>query len=241
MVKPHAAGLVSTTSRQPTVDACHSWVSRPSGFEYVEICGGFQRSHPRTSATYGRFVRRDAEIRFGRRDETGAVQRGMRPPRPADPRRSALMSRVRQRGTDAELVVASTLRRLGVPYRRNVVSLPGSPDLANRKRKFAAFVNGCFWHHHRACRRATVPKTNEIFWREKFSANRARDARSIRALRQGGFLVILVWECETENEDALTERLLRLLGPDSVGRGNGQVMSGGRSCGQKCGTTKTNS
>jgi DNA mismatch endonuclease (patch repair protein) len=135
----------------------------------------------------------------------------MRPPKPADPRRSALMSRVRQRGTEAELAVAAALRRLGIRYRLNVASLPGSPDFSNRKRKLAAFVNGCFWHHHRGCKRATVPKTNEAFWQEKFRANRARDARSIRELRRHGFHVFLVWECETDDEAGLTTRLQRIL------------------------------
>jgi DNA mismatch endonuclease (patch repair protein) len=135
----------------------------------------------------------------------------MRPPRPADPKRSALMSRVRQRGTEAELVVAAALRRLGVSYRLNVPALPGSPDFSNRRRKLAAFVNGCFWHHHRGCKRATIPKTNEGYWLEKFCANRSRDARSIRALRRDGFRVLVVWECETFDENQLIARLKRQL------------------------------
>jgi DNA mismatch endonuclease, patch repair protein len=123
----------------------------------------------------------------------------MRPPKPADPKRSALMSRVRQRGTDAELAVAVTLRRLGISYRRNVACLPGSPDFANRTRNWAIFVHGCFWHRHTGCKRATVPKTNEAFWREKFANNRVRDARAIRRLRHLGFRVCLIWQCQTEN------------------------------------------
>jgi DNA mismatch endonuclease (patch repair protein) len=121
------------------------------------------------------------------------------------------MSRVRQRGTEAELAVAAALRRLRIRYRLNVTSLPGSPDFSNRRRKLAAFVNGCFWHHHRGCKRATVPKTNEVYWLEKFRANRARDARSIRALRRDGFRVFLVWECETFDEANLIARLQRHL------------------------------
>src|SRR5215469_18335167 len=131
----------------------------------------------------------------------------MRPPKPADPRRSALMSRVRQRGTEAELAVAAALRQLGVSYRLNVTSLPGSPDFANRKMKWAIFVHGCFWHRHTGCKRATVPKTNEDFWRDKFSTNRLRDAHAIRELRRLGFRVSLIWECQTENPDWLATRL----------------------------------
>ena len=133
----------------------------------------------------------------------------MRPPKPADPRRSALMSRVRQRGTEAELAVAAVLRQLGVGYRLNVTSLPGSPDFANRKMKWAIFVHGCFWHRHTGCKRATLPKTNQDFWRDKFLANRVRDARAIRTLRSLGFKVSLVWECQTEDSTRLLVRLTK--------------------------------
>lgn len=135
----------------------------------------------------------------------------MKAPKPRDPKRSALMSRVRQRGTAAELAVAVVLRNLGHAYRLNVRSLPGSPDFANYKRKWAVFVNGCFWHNHTACRRATVPKTNKIFWRKKFSNNRQRDAKAVRSLRRAGFRVALIWECEAEDNVVLIRRLQRCL------------------------------
>jgi DNA mismatch endonuclease (patch repair protein) len=134
----------------------------------------------------------------------------MRPPKPADPRRRALMSRVRQRGTDAELAVATALRQLGVTYRLNVISLPGSPDFANRTGKWAIFVHGCFWHQHTGCKRATVPKTNTDFWHDKFLTNRGRDARAIRELRRLGYSVVVVWECEVANVDRLSQRLQRV-------------------------------
>jgi DNA mismatch endonuclease Vsr len=111
---------------------------------------------------------------------------------------SARMARIRQRGTKIETLVATELRRLGLHYRKNVKRLPGSPDFANRSRRWAVFVNGCFWHHHTGCVRATVPKSNVAFWEEKFEANRRRDARAIRRLRREGYRVVLIWECETE-------------------------------------------
>lgn len=118
-----------------------------------------------------------------------------RPVLPTDPVRSALMKRVRQKRTTAEERVAAVLRELGVRYRRNVRTLPGSPDFANKKRGWAIFVMGCFWHHHTNCPRATVPKRNREFWERKFRDNRKRDAAKVRALRARGFRVILVWEC----------------------------------------------
>jgi DNA mismatch endonuclease Vsr len=109
---------------------------------------------------------------------------------------SARMSVVRQVNTGIESSVAAVLRGGGIFYRRNVKSLPGSPDFANKSKRWAVFVNGCFWHHHSGCPRATIPRSNVAFWTEKFKANRTRDARAIRALRQEGYQVVIVWECE---------------------------------------------
>ena len=127
-----------------------------------------------------------------------------------DPARSALMRRVRRSGTPAELIVARACCALGISYRRNVRSLPGSPDLANKSRRWAVFVNGCFWHHHTGCARATIPKRNREFWSEKFRANRRRDAVKIRQLRADGYTVILIWECEVDDEARLRERLTQI-------------------------------
>ena len=141
-------------------------------------------------------------------DEPSAVSRRGRPP-PATPERGALLARVRRTKTAAEEEVARLLRARGLHYRRNVRGLPGSPDFANRTRGWAIFVNGCFWHHHRGCTRATVPKNNRAFWVEKFAANRKRDAAKIRRLRALGLRVLVIWECEL---DRCADRLARLPG-----------------------------
>ena len=120
-------------------------------------------------------------------------------PIPLSPERSALLARVKQKKTRPEEIVARRLRALGIAYRRNVRTLPGSPDFANRSKGWVIFVNGCFWHHHTGCRRATVPKNNHDFWVEKFAANRRRDAAKVRALRSLGLRVLIVWECEAED------------------------------------------
>lgn len=129
---------------------------------------------------------------------------------PTDEARSALMKRVRRSGTSGELAVAEACRSLGLFYRRNVKSLPGSPDLANKSKRWAVFVNGCYWHRHTGCQRATIPNRNNDFWVEKFRSNRKRDARKIRALRSLGYRVVLVWECQTADQELLRSRLCRL-------------------------------
>ncbi|MBU3890267.1 DNA mismatch endonuclease Vsr [Methylosinus sporium] len=136
----------------------------------------------------------------------------MRTPPASDPARSALMKRVRQARTGAEEAVAAALRLAGLHYRRNAKGLPGAPDFANRSRRWALFVNGCFWHHHKNCRRGTIPKQNNAFWLEKFAANRARDARKAKALRALGFRVAILWECEALDPPRLKARVARLAG-----------------------------
>ncbi len=126
-----------------------------------------------------------------------------------DPARRALMQRVRQRGTPAEREVARVCRELGLHYRLNVKSLPGSPDLANKSHRWAIFVHGCFWHRHPGCHKATMPKRNAQFWRSKFKANRRRDAAKIDALRADGFDVLVVWECEVADRKQLRSRIQR--------------------------------
>lgn len=107
---------------------------------------------------------------------------------------------MRQAGTLAELEVRRVLSSMGVRYRVNVNSLPGSPDVANIRRQFAVFVHGCFWHRHPGCRYATTPKTNRAFWADKFAANVSRDRRAKKALERRGFHVVVVWECEARSQ-----------------------------------------
>jgi DNA mismatch endonuclease (patch repair protein) len=135
-------------------------------------------------------------------------------PTTPDAARSALMGRVRQRGTKPEIEVAVTLRALGARYRLNVRSLPGSPDFANKSNKWAVFVHGCFWHRHRGCHRATTPTNNRDFWLDKFAANRRRDARSIRALRAMGYRVAIIWECRATSSAERLSKILEARRPD---------------------------
>lgn len=123
---------------------------------------------------------------------------------------SRRMAGVRQSGTKAELLVRVAARKLGLRYRTVNKDLPGSPDLANRSRHWAVFVHGCFWHRHPDCSRATTPKRNREFWVAKFEANLRRDRASLEQLEQLGFGVVVVWECEAEDE-ATTQRKLSVL------------------------------
>jgi DNA mismatch endonuclease, patch repair protein len=98
---------------------------------------------------------------------------------------------------------------MGHRFRVHNRGLPGSPDIANRSRKWVVFVHGCFWHRHAGCSRATTPRRNRDFWLAKFDANLARDERSVKALRLRGWKVVTIWECEVST--ARGRRKMRLI------------------------------
>lgn len=134
-------------------------------------------------------------------------------PKARDEATSLRLGSQKQAGTRSERFVGSVLTSLGVRYRKNARNLPGSPDFANATRRWAIFVNGCFWHHHRHCKRATIPHNNREFWEAKFERNRARDAEAVCALRKRGYKVLIVWECQ---EKSLGARLRKIFEPRGI-------------------------
>ncbi|WP_425491844.1 very short patch repair endonuclease [Luteimonas saliphila] len=125
--------------------------------------------------------------------------------------RSEHMGRVRRSGTAAELNVREALRALGIRFTVENGGLLGSPDIANRTRRFVIFVHGCYWHRHPGCARATIPSRNSEFWQAKFDANVRRDRRVARLLRRDGYKVITIWECKTRDPGVLARRLKQAL------------------------------
>lgn len=130
-------------------------------------------------------------------------------------KRSAIMALVRSRRTRPEIEVARLLRKLKIRFRRNVAGLPGTPDFVLPDLQVALFVNGCFWHGHVGCRKATVPHSNRVFWRRKIEANVRRDLATNRKLRQRRFKILTHWTCATEAK--LTLKLRQLHRPRARG------------------------
>lgn len=127
-------------------------------------------------------------------------------------RRSWNMSRIRGRDTRPELLVRSILHSKGYRFRLQRADLPGRPDIVLPRYRTVVFVNGCFWHHHRGCRYAYVPKSRRDFWAAKFAQNVRRDLEVKRLLRKAGWKVIVVWECQTADPQRLAVRLSNTLG-----------------------------
>jgi DNA mismatch endonuclease (patch repair protein) len=124
--------------------------------------------------------------------------------------RSRNMARIRGRNTLPELKIRSMLHRLGYRYRLHRKSLPGTPDLVFPGRKSVIFIDGCFWHGH-ACKRAALPSSNRAFWKEKIGKNKARDRRTRKELTRRGWRVLVIFQCETKEEEVLRKRLVEFL------------------------------
>lgn len=120
--------------------------------------------------------------------------------------RSAVMSRIKGKGTKLELAVAELMADAGLQWEEHCKDLPGRPDFVLRPSKIAIFVDGDFWHGWR------FPlwrlKLSE-HWERKIEGNMRRDARNFRALRRSGWKVIRLWEHQVRNSpDHCLERIL---------------------------------
>lgn len=113
--------------------------------------------------------------------------------------RSRNMSHIRSTNTKPEEKVRKHLFSRGFRYRKNVRKLPGCPDIVLPKYHTVIFVNGCFWHKH-DCPRFVWPSSNEDYWIPKITRNVERDLKNHRILREQGWRVVVVWECELKEK-----------------------------------------
>lgn len=111
-------------------------------------------------------------------------------------KRSWNMSRIKGKDTKIEVKVRKYLFSKGYRFRKNDKRYPGKPDIVLPKYHVAIFVHGCFWHRHEGCKDATTPKTRTEFWLEKFDKNVKNDQIKQEKLRELGWKVIVIWECE---------------------------------------------
>jgi len=122
------------------------------------------------------------------------------------------MASIRSKNTRPELVVRRMLHALGFRFRLHRSDLPGTPDIVFPSKKKVVFVHGCFWHRHSCDWGRKVPPGKPEYWKAKFARNVTRDTRDVRALEAVfGWTVLIIWECEVKNPDALRARLLGFL------------------------------
>ena len=117
------------------------------------------------------------------------------------------MRGVKSKNTKPEVLVRSLLHSMGYRFRLHRRDLPGKPDICLPKYKTVIQVHGCFWHQHNGCKEGRIPESNKEFWENKFNKNIERDNKNIKALKELGWNVLVLWECETKDPSILEKRL----------------------------------
>ncbi|MBK8970941.1 MAG: DNA mismatch endonuclease Vsr [Hahellaceae bacterium] len=118
--------------------------------------------------------------------------------------RSRNMSAISGKDTKPELKVRRMLHAKGFRFRLRNRHLPGNPDIVLPKYKAVIFVNGCFWHLH-SCPLFHWPAARSDWWREKLTANKARDEKNLYLLQALGWRVAVIWECSLKGRRRLSD------------------------------------
>ncbi len=129
-------------------------------------------------------------------------------------RRSSNMRAIKSKNTHPEMVVRKIVHAMGYRFRLYRKDLPGKPDLTFALRRKVIFIHGCFWHQHNQsqCRRGSIPKSNSDYWIPKLARNVRRDCENEQKLVLAGWRVMVVWECEIQNDmNQLREKLVKFL------------------------------
>lgn len=119
------------------------------------------------------------------------------------------MRAIRSKDTAPELAVRRLAHSMGYRFRLHRKDLPGKPDLTFPKRRKVIFVHGCFWHQHalERCLDGRRPKSNTGYWDAKLTRNTDRDASNQAMLKDLGWKILVLWECEITRAEDLQDKL----------------------------------
>jgi DNA mismatch endonuclease (patch repair protein) len=126
--------------------------------------------------------------------------------------RSANMARIRSKDTHPELVLRSLIHGLGYRFRLHRKDLPGKPDIVFPGRRKIIFAHGCFWHQHPGCPEGRVPGSRLEYWAPKLTKNQSRDAANQSHLKDEGWDLLVIWECELKDISAVKRKVRDFLG-----------------------------
>ena len=107
--------------------------------------------------------------------------------------RHNIMSHIKSNNTSIEILLRKALWREGIRYRKNLKTLPGTPDIAITKYKIAIFCDGEFWHGKNWDTKKSSIKTNSNFWITKIERNIMRDNKNEKKLANMGWVVLRFW------------------------------------------------
>jgi DNA mismatch endonuclease, patch repair protein len=120
------------------------------------------------------------------------------------------MSQIKGKNTMPEISVRKFLFKSGLRYKLHDSKLPGTPDIVLPKYKTVIFVNGCFWHGHKGCKKFVIPKTRTDFWLSKIQTNISNEKKNVVLLNKKGWKVLTVWECQLKKQETFYKILQRI-------------------------------
>ncbi len=127
------------------------------------------------------------------------------------------MQRIRKKDSKPEMTVRRMLHGMGYRYRLHDKRLPGNPDIVLPRHRMVILVHGCFWHRHDCPDGRKLPRSRPEYWKPKLERNRLRDEVNAGRLREMGWNVLVVWECEIRKSAELPAILTNYLrSPDCV-------------------------
>ncbi len=112
-----------------------------------------------------------------------------------------IMSSIKQKDTEPELLLRKALWSKGMRYRKNYRVLKGKPDVVFTRAKIVVFCDGDFWHGHNWALRGLGSLEEELatyskFWQDKIIGNIERDKKVTETLEAGGWKVMRFWESD---------------------------------------------
>lgn len=134
------------------------------------------------------------------------------------------MAAVKGRDTAPELALRRALHGRGLRFRVNAGEVMGKPDIVNRSKRLAIFVDGDFWHGNPDdwARRgfesmeAQFRSANRERWVTKLRRNIERDHQVTSRLEAEGWTVLRFWASEVRDDlDAVVDQIVASWEPGS--------------------------
>jgi len=126
-------------------------------------------------------------------------------------KRSEIMSRIKSKGSEAEKIVFSELRKRRIYFQSHYKNAPGKPDIALPRRKIAVFIDGDFWHGRDIARIASSRPADD-YWVKKLNYNVERDRSQSIELAKRGWKVLRIWESDIKKKSTRDESLQKIVG-----------------------------
>ncbi len=143
---------------------------------------------------------------------------------------SKCMSHIHSKDTSIEVCLRKALWHKGYRYRKNMRSLPGSPDIVITKYKIAIFCDGEFFHGKdwEILKPRLEKGGNPDYWINKIERNQTRDWENDKKLLFMGYTVIHFWgkdimkrtdECVKTIEEAIWDGIMAREEQELYGQG----------------------